>query len=84
MYAGMEKALGKEAAQAAADSVRLAPKTKAGDLVQRDLGEPVKLGPGGARCPITTPRCRKASSAFIRIHAWRWSSSSPAMTTAVT
>ncbi|MDB5358175.1 MAG: hypothetical protein JWN24_4628 [Phycisphaerales bacterium] len=51
MYAGMEKALGKEAAQAAAESVRVAPKTKAGDLVQRDLGEPVKLGPGGGRVP---------------------------------
>ncbi|HWE93325.1 MAG TPA: hypothetical protein VG269_05065 [Tepidisphaeraceae bacterium] len=51
MYAGMEKALGKEAAQAAAESVRVAPKTKAGDLVQRDLGEPVKLGPGGGKVP---------------------------------
>jgi hypothetical protein len=51
MYAGMEKALGKEAAQAAAESVRLAPKTAAGNLVQRDLGEPMKLGPGGGKVP---------------------------------
>jgi hypothetical protein len=49
IYAGMEEALGKDVVQAAAERVRTAPKTETGDLVQRDLGEPVKLGPGGSR-----------------------------------
>jgi hypothetical protein len=52
MYAGMEKALGKAAAHAAAELVRVSPKTETGNLVRRpDLGQPEKFGPGGSRVP---------------------------------
>lgn len=50
IYAGMEKALGKAPVHAAAELVRVSPKTETGNLVRRpDLGEPVKLGPGGSK-----------------------------------
>ena len=52
IYSGMEKALGKAPVHAAAELVRVSPKTETGNLVRRpDLGQPEKLGPGGSAVP---------------------------------
>lgn len=52
IYAGMEQALDKAPVHAAAELVRVSPKTDTGNLVRRpDLGQPEKLGPGGSKVP---------------------------------